>query len=224
MPDTAQRIEWVHESEWVIAPQQDRSRRSLKRILEAAVELFVERGFDGTTLVDIAERAELSIGSIYRRFTDKEAILYTIIESYFASRFTQFETILDPAKWKGATVREVMEFYMDVLFTAFRKDRGILRLFEARRLVDPVIYRKMIEWDEHVCNVLVTITSSCKDAAKVANITEAVPFVYMTTRRAVVLANLLEPMSPALPFPNDDDQVKQGITRMATEYLYARRG
>lgn len=44
MPDTAQRIEWVHQSEWVITPRKDRSRRSLKRILEAAMELFVERG------------------------------------------------------------------------------------------------------------------------------------------------------------------------------------
>ena len=42
-------------------------------VLGAALELFVERGFHGTTVPEIAERAGVGAGTIYRHFASKEA-------------------------------------------------------------------------------------------------------------------------------------------------------
>ena len=44
------------------------------RILEAALGLFVERGFHGTAVPLIAERAGVGAGTIYRYFEDKHAL------------------------------------------------------------------------------------------------------------------------------------------------------
>ncbi len=44
-------------------------------ILAAATELFVERGFHGTTVPEIAERAGVGAGTIYRHFASKEAVV-----------------------------------------------------------------------------------------------------------------------------------------------------
>lgn len=44
-------------------------------ILDAALELFVERGFYGTAVPELAERAGVGAGTIYRYFESKEAIV-----------------------------------------------------------------------------------------------------------------------------------------------------
>ena len=47
-------------------------------ILEAALDLFVERGFFGTAVPEIAERAGVGAGTIYRYFDSKEALVNEI--------------------------------------------------------------------------------------------------------------------------------------------------
>jgi AcrR family transcriptional regulator len=60
---------------FVRAPQQERSRRSFDRAVDAAVALLVERGSDAFTLAEVAERAGGSIGSIYGRVGSKDDLL-----------------------------------------------------------------------------------------------------------------------------------------------------
>ncbi|MBA3453127.1 MAG: TetR/AcrR family transcriptional regulator [Deltaproteobacteria bacterium] len=47
-------------------------------ILDAALELFVERGFFGTAVPEIADRAGVGAGTIYRYFESKEALVNAI--------------------------------------------------------------------------------------------------------------------------------------------------
>jgi TetR/AcrR family transcriptional repressor of mexJK operon len=47
----------------------------LSRILDAATELFLEAGFSGTTIDDIAKRAKVSKREIYLHFADRPAVL-----------------------------------------------------------------------------------------------------------------------------------------------------
>ena len=47
-------------------------------ILQAALELFVERGFYGTAVPEIADRASVGAGTIYRYFESKEALVNAI--------------------------------------------------------------------------------------------------------------------------------------------------
>jgi AcrR family transcriptional regulator len=51
-------------------------------ILDAALELFVERGFHGTAVPEIAERAGVGAGTIYRHFASKEAIVNAMYQQY----------------------------------------------------------------------------------------------------------------------------------------------
>jgi AcrR family transcriptional regulator len=44
-------------------------------IMQAALELFVERGFYGVAVPEIAERAQVGAGTIYRHFESKEALV-----------------------------------------------------------------------------------------------------------------------------------------------------
>jgi len=50
-------------------------------ILAAALELFVERGFHGTAVPEVAERAGVGAGTIYRYFASKEALVNALYQS-----------------------------------------------------------------------------------------------------------------------------------------------
>lgn len=66
-------------------------------ILKAALELFVERGFHGTPVPLIAERAGVGAGTIYRSFESKEALVNALYQ-----------------RWKQAIVdRMVVDFPVD---------------------------------------------------------------------------------------------------------------
>jgi TetR/AcrR family transcriptional regulator, acrAB operon repressor len=55
-------------------------QESRRRILDAAEELFAERGFDRTSFVDIAERSGISRGSIPWHFENKDGLLLAVFE------------------------------------------------------------------------------------------------------------------------------------------------
>jgi AcrR family transcriptional regulator len=65
-----------------------------KEILEAALELFVEKGFAGTRLDDVAERAGLSKAAIYLYFDDKLALFQGVIRQAVISNFGTVESML----------------------------------------------------------------------------------------------------------------------------------
>jgi AcrR family transcriptional regulator len=69
----------------VRAPQQERSKRRVAAILDAAAVEFAEHGFAGTTTTAVAARAGVPIGSLYQWFDDKEALLYGLADRHLAS-------------------------------------------------------------------------------------------------------------------------------------------
>ena len=63
-------------------PTQARSRQTVDAIVEAAGQLLVEHGRQGVTTNAVAERAGVSIGSVYQYFADKEAIFEALQERH----------------------------------------------------------------------------------------------------------------------------------------------
>ena len=63
-------------------PLQGRSQKRVKIILDAAASHFAEVGYDAATTNAIAERANTSIGSLYRFFPDKASICQALAFEY----------------------------------------------------------------------------------------------------------------------------------------------
>lgn len=72
-------------------PKQDRSRKRYDQILDVASKLFSEKGFERTSTNEIAALANISIGSLYQYFRNKEAIVVALLDRYVeaASGFTK---------------------------------------------------------------------------------------------------------------------------------------
>jgi AcrR family transcriptional regulator len=63
--------------------QEERSERSRRQILDAALKLFSHRGYGATSVQEIAEAAGLSKGNLYHHFPDKETVFRALLDRYF---------------------------------------------------------------------------------------------------------------------------------------------
>lgn len=75
-------------------PQQSRSQQRVDSILDTAAGLFTEIGYEAATTNAIAERAGISIGSLYRYFSDKDAILRALAARYHHEEQELFDKVL----------------------------------------------------------------------------------------------------------------------------------
>lgn len=61
-------------------PRQERSRRKRDALLQAAQELFAERGYEETSIEAIAHRAGAAVGGFYQHFASKRQILLVLMD------------------------------------------------------------------------------------------------------------------------------------------------
>jgi AcrR family transcriptional regulator len=62
-------------------------------LLERAADLFAERGFNGTTLQDVADTVGLTRAALYHYFDSKEALLAMLVDGITAARVAELKAI-----------------------------------------------------------------------------------------------------------------------------------
>ncbi len=108
-------------------PVQARSRARVDGILDAADAVFLERGFDEASTNHIAVAAGTSIGSIYRFFPDKDAILVALAERYGA-RMQAIAAAVTPVAPGPVPLAERVAQGIDQFNQFLRENRGYLTL------------------------------------------------------------------------------------------------
>lgn len=115
-----------------ITPRRERKKREARRrIYDAAFQLFVEQGYDATTVEQIAERADVAKGTVFNYFPRKTSFLAALADDWTS----RIEEDLGPLEaWKG-TAREkltrVFRFLADL--GAQNPDLARLAFFESLR-------------------------------------------------------------------------------------------
>ncbi len=79
------------------------------RLIEAAKVLIHQKGFNQTTLADIAQEADVPLGNVYYYFKTKEAIGEAVIEKR-AVEFTEFFSKLDENSDPRARLMSLIQF------------------------------------------------------------------------------------------------------------------
>jgi AcrR family transcriptional regulator len=127
---------------WVHPPRQQRSRKTLDRILDAAEALVSEKGFEDTPVAEIVRRAGSSVGAFYTRFEDKDALLSALYERYYEQAIATADITLDPARWEGASIREILDSVIRFLVEIYREQAGLIRAFVLRHYTSPEFRQK----------------------------------------------------------------------------------
>ncbi|RVW10238.1 TetR/AcrR family transcriptional regulator [Prescottella agglutinans] len=104
------------------APQQDRSRLTRHRLLEATVDCLAEFGWSATTVAVVAQRAGVSRGATQHHFPTREDLITAALEFMFDSRMEQAHReateLPDGADRTEAVVARLVDYYTSTLFKA----------------------------------------------------------------------------------------------------------
>ena len=98
------------------SPRQERSRRTVERILDAAARIFHEQGYAAATTNDIADEADVSIGSLYQYFPNKDAILVALTRQHIESATAGLTDLLGQLRTEEGhepVLRSVVDFLVE---------------------------------------------------------------------------------------------------------------
>lgn len=190
-------------------PRQARAELTRQRILAAAAHVFAEYGYAAGTTNRIAERAQISIGSLYQYYPNKDAILVELLTRH-----------LDAGM--AATARQQDEGPPRPLEEVVR---GYVRLSIENHLDDPQLLRVMIEQAPRSPELLAK--TSRYQQARTAYVRELienhpqsrVDDVHIAARLVVSTVELLVHQLVAAPDPLDPARLENELVAMLTRYL-----
>ena len=79
-------------------PKRARGRERVAALLDAGAALFAEKGYDRTTMTEIAERAGAAIGSLYQFFPSKQALAEALFDRFAERAAASFARIEERAR------------------------------------------------------------------------------------------------------------------------------
>lgn len=127
-------------------------------ILDSARDLFSERGYHGTTLLDIAEVAGTGVSSLYSYFPSKIHLLYAVVEPWYKEGFKRLEARVE-------TLTEPRERLRSILLGIWRdmptENIGLANsLMEALTSADPTQKKPapLLRWTEERLVVMLKST------------------------------------------------------------------
>jgi AcrR family transcriptional regulator len=108
-------------------PRQERSRRRVEGLLDAAARLVVERGVDALTTREIAEAAGAPVASLYQYFSDKDDVLLALAQRDMEEMDAQVAE--DLAGLRILTVASLVRTTMRSFVTVYHRRRAFVEIY-----------------------------------------------------------------------------------------------
>jgi AcrR family transcriptional regulator len=123
-------------------PVQDRGRARVASILRATGELLDEGGLERLTMEAVAQRAGTSIGTLYRYFPNRDALLIALGEHLGAVGLVQLSTLHDEEKARWSARDKAAEYVRE--YQRYVEEHpGALGLVTARGSLAPEVARRV---------------------------------------------------------------------------------
>jgi AcrR family transcriptional regulator len=118
-------------------PRQKRSREKREHLKSAALALFAENGYEGTSIGDIARRAKLAVGGFYQHFESKRQLLLVLMDELLEK--------LTEVNLQPKSAGDAQTILRELLAAAFSRDLhylGAYRAWQEAMLADPDLAKK----------------------------------------------------------------------------------
>ena len=122
------------------APRQKRSLEKRARLKAAGLALFGEKGYESTSIDEIARRAKLAVGTFYQHFRSKRQLLLALMDELLEK--------LSQLDFRPTGVADVRAVVRELLSRAFSHDLrylGAYRAWQEAVLSDPDLARKQAQ-------------------------------------------------------------------------------
>jgi AcrR family transcriptional regulator len=126
-------------------PVQARATVTVKAISEATIQILLTHGCDRLTTTRVAERAGVSVGTLYQYFPNKAALLFAVMEDHLEAVTERVEAACGQASHKPLTdmIREMVEAYVDVKME--RADISVALYNVARDVGGPALIKRVMQ-------------------------------------------------------------------------------
>ena len=135
---------------WSLPATQERSRATREKLLDAAETVFAAKGYNGAKISDIAEEAGCSVGSVYFRFKDKDALFFAIAETFIEDARGNLGNLLALSENPQAIVRH----FVTATAANVRKHRGLFRAIVERGFDHPLAMKTIFGFRDELAATL----------------------------------------------------------------------
>jgi AcrR family transcriptional regulator len=111
-------------------PKRERGKLRVAELLQAAIDVFTEKGYEAATMTEIAARAGAPIGSLYQFFPTKGALADTLVQNYAALLLGDLQAL--EARACELSPQALVESLFGLLRSRPRERAAAIPLAEAR--------------------------------------------------------------------------------------------
>src|SRR5215475_5777272 len=124
-------------------PIQARSAVTVEAISEATIQILLSHGSDRLTTTRVADRAGVSVGTLYQYYPNKQSLLFAVLEHHLGKVAEAVEAACERGRHKPLAdmVKQVVEAFVDVKIE--RADISVALYQVAPDIGGPVLVKQM---------------------------------------------------------------------------------
>jgi AcrR family transcriptional regulator len=217
-PDSARQIRSLE-------PRQERSRESERKLMKAAAEVLGQHGVEGTTIPRIAAHAGLTPGAIYRRFSDKDALLEAVVLTIMERQDERLRTGPSTKSTGQIPLAVYAEQLVHSLLVSYRANAALIQAIRkfARESRNDHFRKKVSRLETRAFERLVDMV-----LASAQEINHPNPRMVVSVGLMMVISTLYELLLPPSDIrawkglmPQDDATLRGELTRAFLSYVGA---
>ncbi|GCA98962.1 TetR/AcrR family transcriptional regulator [Mycolicibacterium sp. NCC-Tsukiji] len=190
-------------------PKQQRSAETRQRILDAAARVFAEFGYRGGTTNRIADAANISIGSLYQYFPNKDAILAALTDAHIDAGATLLAE--RAAAGMPSELEDQLRLFTRATIDNHRDDPHLHRVLFAEAPRSPALLARLRDTEERAVAAAYELLARHSDVQ--------VPDLKFAARMTIATIESLTHRLIACAQPADAQQLEDSIVDMLATYL-----
>lgn len=192
-------------------PTQARAIATYNAILRAAEELLVEDGFHNLSTNRIAEVAEVSIGSLYQYFSNKESVVAGVVDEFAERQFAYLASELAEMDLDAPMETSIRQMIRSLLESKKQEPELSKVLLEE---LPPVGQTDVLyEWVQNACGLVEATLQAKKDEIRPKNLKMAA-YILVTACHGIIHITVID--QPQLL---DHDDLAEETAELVLRYL-----
>ncbi|KPK16500.1 MAG: hypothetical protein AMJ62_05355 [Myxococcales bacterium SG8_38] len=195
-------------------PTQQRSKATVEAILAAAAQVFRRHGYAATTTDRIAQRAGVSVGSLYQYFPNKDAILVTLAERHIDAGFALVRLLLREALAETPPLAAMLRRFVLAMIVLHEHEPELHRVLFEEAPLPSHVRRRLRERENELASEVSRLLEAHPEAC--VRSPDVTAYVIVHTVDSLVHSFVLHP-----PKDIDADMMTNEAVRMLLRHLTA---
>jgi AcrR family transcriptional regulator len=192
-------------------PVQARSTVTVEALSEATIQVLLSHGADRLTTTRVAQRAGVSVGTLYQYYPNKRSLLFAVLENHLTSVMATVEAACESACHKplAEMIREMVEAFVDAKMD--RADVSVALYRVAADVGGPALIKRINQRSRK------TIEAMLETASDIKSPPDKLAIDIMLSAMAGAIRSLLE----AGPSPATVRKAREQLVLLCQSYMTA---